>query len=197
MPSSPGDYAYTLAPPQGGFQATPSGALRPPPGRPGAVPGIRFIPPSRGDSAYTLVYRQGGFQATQSGAFRAAPGHRRGPIRVDPKYPWHFIWEGTGEHYFFNGTTAYFLVGWRDERVIQYCIDRLHRLKVNRIRVTIAGRENVFFGEPVMNGDNFTTFPTPWPAQQADDMYHPGFDYARFDLGYWRKFERVLRFARD
>ncbi|HMD61634.1 MAG TPA: DUF5060 domain-containing protein [Opitutaceae bacterium] len=163
----------------------------------GRVFRIRFMPSSPGDYAYSLAYRQGGLEATQSGAFRVSAGHRRGPIRVDPRYPWHFIWEGTGEHYFFNGTTAYFLAGWKDERVIQYSIDRLHRLKVNRIRVTIAGRENVFFGEPVMNGDNFTTFPTPWPARQADDMYHPGFDYARFDVAYWGKFERAIRFARD
>lgn len=163
----------------------------------GSVFRIRFMPSSAGDYTYSLAYRQGSFETTQSGAFRASAGHRRGPIRVDPKYPWHFIWEGTGEHYFFNGTTAYFLLGWKDERIIQFSIDRLHRLKVNRIRVTIAGRENVFFGEPVMNGDNFTTYSTPWPAQQADDMYHPGFDYTRFDLEYWRKFERALRFARD
>jgi hypothetical protein len=61
----------------------------------------------------------------------AADQHRRGALRIDPAYPWHFIWEGTGEHYFFNGTTAYWLVGWRDEPPIQYCIDRLARLKVN------------------------------------------------------------------
>jgi hypothetical protein len=158
---------------------------------------IRFMPSRPGDYTYTVRYRQGSFEAKGSGTFRALDGHRRGPIRVDPKYPWHFIWEGTGEHYFFNGTTAYFLLGWKDDRTIQYSIDRLHRLKVNRLRVTIAGRENMFFGEPVMNGDNFTTFPTPWPAQRADDEYHPGFDYTRFDLDYWRKWDRALRFARD
>lgn len=160
---------------------------------------IRFMPSAPGDYSYSLTYRQGSFEASQSGVFKASDGHRRGPIRRDPKYPWHFIWEGTGEHYFFNGTTAYFLAGWKDERIIQYSIDRLHRLKVNRIRLTIAGREGEFFGEPVMNdGDrNFTTLPTVWPAQNADDMYHPGFDYTRFDLAYWRKFERAIAFARD
>ena len=163
----------------------------------GSVFRIRFMPSSPGDYSYSLTYRQGGFETTQAGGFRAADGHRRGPVRVDPKYPWHFIWEGTGEHYFFNGTTAYFLLGWNDERIIQYSVERLHRLKVNRLRVTIAGRENTLFGEPVMNGGNFTTYPTPWPAQQADDMYHPGFDYTRFNLEYWRKFEHALRFARD
>jgi hypothetical protein len=163
----------------------------------GSVLRIRFMPSAPGDYAYSVAYRQGGFEAAQSGTFRALEGHRRGPIRVDPKYPWHFIWQGTGEHYFFNGTTAYFLLGWKDDRTIQYSIDRLHRLKVNRLRVTIAGRENTFFGEPVMNGENFTTFPTPWPAERADDLYHPGFDYTRFDLDYWRKWERALRYARD
>ncbi|HEY1793986.1 MAG TPA: DUF5060 domain-containing protein [Opitutaceae bacterium] len=163
----------------------------------GGVFRIRFMPSSPGDYTYSVTYRQGAFAATGSGTFRASDGHRRGPIRVDPEHPWHFIWEGTGEHYFFNGTTAYFLMGWKDDRTIDYSIDRLHRLKVNRMRVTIAGREDVFFGEPVMNGGNFTTFLTPWPAQNADDMYHPGFDYTRFDLGYWRKFERAIRFARD
>src|ERR1700677_3096821 len=163
----------------------------------GSVLRIRFMPSAPGDYTYSVTYRQDAFEAAGSGTFRSVDGHRRGPIRVDPKYPWHFVWEGTGEHYFFNGTTAYFLMGWKDDRTIQYSIDRLHRLKINRLRVTIAGRENIFFGEPVMNGNNFTTFPTPWPAERADDEYHPGFDYTRFDLDYWRKWQRALRFARD
>jgi hypothetical protein len=163
----------------------------------GGVFRIRFMPSSPGDYAYSLVYRQGSFEAVQSGAFHASDGHRSGPIRVDPKYPWHFVWEGTGQHYFFNGTTAYFLLGWRDENTIRYSIDRLHRLKVNRLRVTIAGREDLFFGEPIMIGDNFTTYPTPWPAQHPEEMLHPGFDYSRFYLEFWRKFERALLYARD
>jgi hypothetical protein len=163
----------------------------------GGVFRIRFMPSAPGDYAYSLVYRQGSFEAARSGTFHASEGHRNGPIRVDPRYPWHFIWEGTGQHYFFNGTTAYFLLGWKDENVIRYSIDRLHRLKVNRIRVTIAGRVDRFFGEPVMNGGNFTTYPTPWPAQHADEMLRPGYDYSRFELGYWRKFDRTLLYARD
>src|SRR4029077_653627 len=88
-------------------------------------------------------------------------------LRVDPQYPWHFVWEGTGEHYFFNGATAYWLMGWRDDEVIYSSIERLHKLKVNRIRVTLAGRTNIFFGEPVMVGEKWTVFITPWPAKQA------------------------------
>jgi hypothetical protein len=166
----------------------------------GSVYRIRFMPPKPGDYRYSVIYRQAGankFEKAFEGTFHANDAHRRGPIRVDPEYPWHFIWEGTGEHYFFNGTTAYWLMGWKDERIIDYSLERLHRLKVNRLRVTIAGRTNTFYGEPVMTGGNFTVYLEPWPGKMPDDIYHPGFDYTRFHVAYWQKFERALRFARD
>src|SRR5215469_11273745 len=159
---------------------------------------IRFMPPEPGDYTYTVNYKQAQYQKSSTGEFRASDAHRRGPIAVDPKYPWHFIWTGTGEHYFFNGTTAYWLVGFRDDHTIQYSLDRLHRLKVNRLRVTLAGREaSAFFGEPVMIGQAWTPLIAAWPAQSADDPLHPGFDYHRFNLPYWQKFDRMLQFARD
>jgi hypothetical protein len=163
----------------------------------GALYRIRFMPPAAGSYKYNISYRQGAFRKEYAGVFHAVDNHRKGPIRIDPKYRWHFIWEGTGEHYFFNGTTAYWLTGWREERIIRFSIDRLHRLKINRIRVTVAGRSNRFYGEPVMIGDNYTNLPTPWPAERPDDFTHPGFDYSRFDIPFWRKFERMLRYARD
>jgi hypothetical protein len=155
------------------------------------------MPPAPGDYKYFVEYRQGQWSQSSTGAFHATDGHRRGPIRVDPQYPWHFIWEGTGEHYFFNGTTAYWLMGWSDDSVIRSSIERLHQLKINRIRVTVAGRTNIFYGEPVMTGPTWTVFTKPWPAQLAEDIFHPGFDYTRFSVPYWQKFERALRFARD
>jgi hypothetical protein len=158
---------------------------------------IRFAAPAAGDYRYFVEYRQGNSRKSFTGSFRASRGRRRGPIRVDPKYPWHFVWEGTGEHYFFNGTTAYWLMGWSDDKVIETSIERLHQLRVNRIRVTVAGRTNVFYGEPVMVGDNWTVFITAWPAQSPEDIFHPGFDYTRFLVLYWQKLDRMLRFARD
>ena len=95
----------------------------------GSVFRVRLMPSAPGDYNYSITYRQGQFEKTHKGSFRATDGHRRGPVRVDPKYPWHFIWEGTGEHYFFNGTTAFWLMGWRDEATIRYSIERLHRLR--------------------------------------------------------------------
>lgn len=158
---------------------------------------VRFMPPEAGDYKFEVSYRDGPFQKKHTGEFHAVDRHRRGPIRVDPRYPWHFIWEGTGEHYFFNGTTAYWLTGWKDERIIRNSIDRLHRLKVNRIRVTVAGRSNLYFGEPVMTGENYSNLPTAWLAQSPDDFTHPEFDYSRFYIPLWQKFERMLKYARD
>jgi hypothetical protein len=158
---------------------------------------IRFMPPAPGGYQYTIAYRQGAFESKYSGEFRGVGNRRRGPIRIDPEYPWHFIWEGTGEHYFFNGTTAYWLTGWKEERIIRTSIDRLHRLKVNRIRVTLAGRSNLFFGEPVMTAGNYSNLPTVWPAKSPNDFTHPDFDYTRFYLPLWQKFERMLRYSRE
>lgn len=158
---------------------------------------IRFMAPAAGDYRYSVTYAEGEFHRSASGSFRAVEAHRRGMLAVDPQYPWHFMWQGTGEHFFFNGTTAYFLMGWKEEHTIDFSIERLHRLKVNRMRVAIAGREGTFFGEPVMNGPTWSVFLTPWPAEKTDDYTHPGFDYARFNVGYWQRYERMLKFARE
>lgn len=146
----------------------------------GSVFRIRFMAPHPGSYKYSVTYRQREFQKKTTGTFRSIERHRRGILRIDPAYPWHFIWEGTGEHYFFNGTTAFWLMGWKDERTIQYSIERLHRLQINRIRVALAGRTNIFYGEPVMIEPSWTVFLTPWPAEKTDDFTHPGFEYSRF-----------------
>ena len=163
----------------------------------GSVFRIRFMPPSAGSYTYSLIYRQGSFEASETGTFQAAASHRRGPIRVDPEYPWHFLWEGTGEHYFFNGTTAFWLMGWRDERFIEASLERLHQLKINRVRVLLAGNMNTMLGEPVVTGDNFTMALRPWVAAAPESFDQPGIEYKRFQVSYWQKFERMLRYARD
>ncbi len=109
----------------------------------GSVFLIRFMPPSPGDYSYAVQYHQREYEKSYSGNFHAVAGRRRGPIRVDPQYPWHFIWEGTGEHYFFNGTTAFWLMGWREDRVINHSIERLHNLKINRMRILLSGAANI------------------------------------------------------
>ena len=108
-----------------------------------------------GDYSYAVRYRQSGGEQEHKGSFRAQSGKRRGIVRVDKEHPWHFIWEGTGEHYFWNGTTTYYLMGW-DEETIRRSIDRLHRLKINRLRVLVYGRNNPRpWGQPVVPTENF------------------------------------------
>ncbi len=163
----------------------------------GGVFRIRFMPPVPGEYSFSVVYREGASETRFIGKFRGQPSQRKGPVRVDSAYPWHFVWEGTGEHYFFNGTTAFWLMGWRDERVIRTSIERLHGLKVNRIRVLLDGAANILWGEPVMTDENFSIIVRPWKAKASQDFDKPGIDFARFDVAYWQKWERMLAFARE
>jgi hypothetical protein len=164
----------------------------------GSVYRIRFMPSSAGEYSYTVTYRQSDFTKTFTGTFRGVDAHRRGIVRVDPKYPWHFIWAGTDEHYFLNGTTAFLLMGWTDDKVIEQSIERLHRLRVNRMRVLLAGRPSMsLWSEPIIPTDQFHVCLNPWVAEHPNSLDSPGFDYARFNLPYWQKYERMLRFARE
>jgi hypothetical protein len=163
----------------------------------GSVFRIRFMPSSPGAYSFAVEYVQAGATNHQLGKFQSVAGHRNGPVRVDPKYPWHFVWEGTGEHYFFNGTTAFWLMGWREEHVIRSSIERLRALKINRLRVLLDGAANMFWGEAVMTGENFSLSVRPWVAHTPENFEHPGVDFTRFDVAYWQKWERMLRFARD
>lgn len=161
----------------------------------GSVFRVRFMPSKPGDYTYSVTYRQGDFERVYSGMFKAVQGKRRGILRVDPNYPWHFIWEGSGEHCFVNGTTAFFLMGWDNEQVIRDCIERLNRLEVNRIRVLLDGRTDHFWTEPIRPNNEFHAYVNPWEAWRPADVKHPQFDYTRFNCSYWQKFERMLHYA--
>lgn len=158
---------------------------------------IRFMPPQAGDYDYTVRYRQGTFERSYQGSFQARAAGRRGPVRIDPAHPWHFVWEGTGEHYYFNGTTAFWLMGWRDEETIRFSLERFQRLKVNRVRVLLAGAAPSMWGEKVITDDNFTIMLRPWEALSPESLERPDIDYTRFNLPYWQKWERMMRFARE
>jgi len=87
---------------------------------------------------------------------------------------------------------TYYLMGWDDETIRQ-SIDRLHRLKINRLRVLVYGRnEPRPWGQPVVPTKNFKLHLNPWPAERPDDIKNPGFDLKRFNVEHWRKYERLL-----
>lgn len=162
----------------------------------GSVFRIRFTPMDPGEYVYTVTYWQDNLQKVHSGKFKAIAGKRRGFLQVDTAFPWHFVWTGTKEHYFLNGTTAFLLMGWDDEKVIHEILDRLSSLDVNRVRVLLDGRSDHFWTEPIKPGRGFHAHLNPWVASRPDSVADPGFDYGRFNIQYWQKFERMLKDAR-
>jgi len=158
---------------------------------------IRFMPTTPGDYALEVTYRRGEATRSWQGRCSATRGARRGIVRVDPEHPYHFVWEGTKEHYFWNATTTYFLLGWDDETIGQ-SLDRLHSLGVNRIRVALVGRveDGRAWFENVFPTERFRLALCPWAAERPDDVRNPGIDVTRFDVGYWRKVDRMLAHAR-
>jgi hypothetical protein len=168
--------------------------------RDGSVFRIRFLATRPGEYRYTVEFRSPEEKGRWEGAFRAAPGRRRGLVRVDPDYPNHFIWEGTGEHYFWNGLTTYALMGWQDESSIRAIIERAARLKVNRLRVSLNGprvTDATRWYEPVVPSEKFRFLFGAWEAPRPDNVTNPGWDVGRYDVAYWQKYERMLRHARE
>jgi len=163
----------------------------------GSVFRVRFLPSDPGDYTYSVTYWQDNLHRVHTGTFKAINAKRRGILRVDPEYPWHFIWQGTGEHYYLNGATAFLLMGWDDEKVIRESIARLHALGVNRIRVLLYGRTGHFWSEPIKPGSGFRGHLNPWVAKHPDDVKNPGFDFSRFNISHWQRYERMLGYARE
>lgn len=165
----------------------------------GVVFRIRFMPSEPGKHTYSVHYKRAGEEQRHSGSFTARAGKRKGLVRVDKQHPAHFVWEGTGEHFFYNSTTAYWLLGFQDEAVIRDSIDRLARLKVNRIRTALSGRttSGMRWKEPmIVSDEDFQYRLEPWPATRPQDIQNPGYDVTRFNLAHFRKAERMLAHAR-
>ncbi|MDO8539891.1 MAG: DUF5060 domain-containing protein [Opitutaceae bacterium] len=188
-----------------------TGEVTPPSGPPVKVTGFcdaadgtlfrwRFMPSKAGEHSFTVTCaQQNGLQTTHSGRFIAQPGKLAGPVRVDPEHPFHFIREGTGQHWFWNATTTYQLLAWDDDSIAQ-SVDRLAKLGVNRIRVALAGRikDGKRWNEPlVMRTEKFAFKMEPWVAARPDNLEDPGFDVTRFNLELYRKAERLLRRCRE
>jgi hypothetical protein len=157
---------------------------------------IRFMPSKPGQYDFTVKYRDRAGEQLHRGSFQATEARRKGVVRVDPEFPWHFQWDGTKERYFWNGTTAYWLAGWNDDNIAQI-LDRLDRLKVTRVRSALNGRvkDGRAWFENVFHTDKFSFLLNPWVAKEPGSVEQPGFDVTRFNVAYWQKFERLLRHA--
>lgn len=168
----------------------------------GSVFRIRFMPSEPGNYFYIVNYREArGFKKEFKGKFRARKGRNKGIVRVDPKHAFHYIWEGTGEHYFYNGTTAYHVLSWTDEKRMLRCIERIASTGCNRIRLLNYGRaSDNEWGEGMVQSKDFVWTLCPWPAGHPTRQLREGspeFDHTRFNLAHWRKCEKALRRMRD
>ncbi|MBB3125487.1 hypothetical protein FHS19_000141 [Paenibacillus rhizosphaerae] len=164
----------------------------------GSLYRIRFMPSEAGAYSYEAVFTAGGQKYHTSGTFMAENRGRKGLLRVDPDFPFHFQWDNTKEHFFYHGMTAYHMPGIQDDAEIRRSIDRLHACKVNRIRIAVNSsrvRNGMAWFEPVYDSEDFTFLYGPWIAERPHDHTYPGWDVTRFDIAYWRKLERLLAYA--
>lgn len=190
---------------------TLTAVVTPPDGKPYTVAGFidaadgsaakfRIMPSRPGRHTVKMSVKDATGAITGELAFTATESKRRGPVRIDPKHPHHFVWEGTGEHYFWNGTTTYWLLGVQDDKRIEAAIDRLAKLKVSRLRVALNARTKDggrWFEPQVTNTDVFRFRIDPWPAKNPADFANPQFDTARYDVAFWQKADRLVKAARD
>lgn len=164
----------------------------------GRVFRIRFLPPKAGLYSYSLRFTAADVEATATGKFKVKDKGAPGIVRVDAEHPWHFVYSGNGQHYFWNSTTAYALVGWDDD-TMRKSLDRLAKLKVNRIRAAfypprVESGKSWFEG--VVPTGKFRFIVNPWLAARPDSLNDPGFDVTRFNVAQWQKYERLLEHAR-
>lgn len=166
----------------------------------GSVYRVRLMPTRPGEHTYSITFRHGEQQTTVTGNFQAQQTGRRGLLRVDPQFPFHFVWSASGEHFFWNGTTAYLLAGCSDA-VMQETLVRLASLGINRIRVALSPSRQKDGGRwyegQVKPGPDFHYLYGPWLQARPESVADPGWDVTRFDIAYWQKFERLLALARE
>ena len=164
----------------------------------GKVFRIRFMPSHTGDYTYSVKLSGETITASHSGRFKTVRGTHSGIVRIDPVHPSHFIWDGSGKHYFWNSTTTYWLLGWQDEAIIRESLDRLAGLGINRIRVALNARTHngMRWKEPlVLPSQDFQFRLAPWPAARPDNIENPGYDLTRFAVSHFQKTERMLQHA--
>ncbi|MCX7800328.1 MAG: DUF4038 domain-containing protein [Fimbriimonadales bacterium] len=159
----------------------------------GRVFRARILPTEPGSHSWALLDSEGGVLA--QGGFEAQPSGRPGLVRAEG---WRFVWSATGAPFFHNSTTAYMLAGLSENRIVQ-ALTRLAEYRVDRVRVALSPARQPHGGrwhEPqVAERSDFTFRYAPWPVRNPGSTEDPQFDTARFDIAYWRKFERLLRTA--
>jgi hypothetical protein len=161
---------------------------------------IRFMPRKSGNYSYTLIYKNGIKTESNSGVFTAKSSNRNGILQIDKENNRHFVFENSKKHFFWNATTTYWLLGWKDEKIIEQAVDRLSSYGINRIRVAINGRAHGgsrWNEHNVVESEKFTFKLNPWLAKRPDDLDFPEFDVTRPEVGHWQKLDRLIARCRE
>lgn len=164
----------------------------------GSIFRARFMPVHAGTYSYHTVLSVKGKKKVFDGNLTVIPSDNNGPVRVDSAHPWHMLYEGSGKHFFWNSTTCYFLLGWKDENVIQRVLDRFEKYGINRIRVGINARTvgaGRWYEPNVVECKDFTYLFNVWPSQRPLDVNNPGYDVTRFNVSHWQKMDRLIEYA--
>lgn len=165
----------------------------------GSLYRIRFLARRPGSYGYTLLYQapSTGTRWTSRGSFRARASSSKGVVQVDPQHPHHFLWQGTGEHFFYTGATAYHLLSWTDDNRMLGNFERMADLGANRIRFLNYGRaSDDEWHEGMVQSPAFVWTLSPWRAEAPTLQLEQGSigpDHTRFNLAHWRKAEKLLR----
>jgi hypothetical protein len=166
----------------------------------GSVYKLRYMPRKPGDYEVTTTFSALDKVTEAKHRFTARAGKRAGPVRVDPQYPFHFLREGSKEHWFWNGNTTYQLFAWEDEQIIRDCIDRQARLGINRLRCAINCRtpSGKRWNEVLVQPTKLFTFKMePWIAARPENIEDPGYDLTRYHVAFFQKVERAVQYARE
>lgn len=164
---------------------------------------IRFLARRLGEHAITVRYAvpSRGIEWSWASSFQAEASGRKGIVTVDPDHPYHFLWSGTGQHFFYSGATAYHLLSWRDDAQMLALVSRMADAGANRIRFLNYGRaSDNEWGGGMFQSHDFVWSVSPWVATDRERQLRDGSigpDHTRFDLAHWKKAETLLRAMRD
>jgi hypothetical protein len=147
----------------------------------------------------------------RSGTIDCSASNRTGPVIVDTKRRRQFVFRRSRQPFVHLGFTAYHLLDdSNDDARIRQTIDYCSRNGFNSIRFLIAGyprdadprRAEEFKGEYGVDQDRMRLPNYGAPPGEVNPLpvwlgRPHRYDFSRFNLAYWHKLERAVRWMRD
>jgi len=169
---------------------------------------IRCCPEQVGEYTYRVEYRDPAGQEVFTGRFLSEPSDHPGPVVACPKHPHHFLYAGSGQHFYHLGYTAYHLLDvTNSEAQIRRALDTWAEWGFTKVRFLLAGYPRDTDTRPTgpsgqggleqWKMPNYGAPPgevNPLPAWQGEPHHY---DFTRFNVEYWQKVERVVAYMQE